>query len=160
MAAGRTVTLFEGGAFCLSGPSGDIEADSFHGLFVRDARILSSLRLEVNGQQPEPLAAEVLDPHRAVFVGRRGDDLVVERHRSIGDGLHDEVVIRNVGREPAYVEVEVGATADFASLVEVRDGGSAAAPEVNRHVTRPTTGSSAGDAAFPSCGPTTPASRP
>jgi glycogen debranching enzyme len=132
MAAGGSVTLFAGGAFCLSSRSGDLEADSFHGLFLRDARILSSLRLEVNGQAPEPLAAEVLDPHRAIFIGRRGDALVVERHRSIGDGLHDELVVRNVGSEPAYVEVEVGASADFASLVDVRDGGVVPAEVTSR----------------------------
>jgi glycogen debranching enzyme len=126
------VTLFEGGAFCISSRAGDIEAGSFHGVFLRDARILSSLRLEVNGQSPEPLAAHVLDPHRAVFIGRRGDALVVERHRSIGDGLHDEVVVRNVGSEPAYVQVDVAAGADFASLADVRDGG-AGTGEVSSH---------------------------
>ena len=69
------------------------------GLFVLDARLLSELTVLVNGERPDPLAAEVLDPHRATFVARRGDALVIERHRQIGDGLHDEIVVRNVGTE-------------------------------------------------------------
>lgn len=98
-----------------------MEAGSTEGLFVLDARLLSALTVEVNGERPEPLAAEVLDPHRASFVGRVGETLVVERHRAIGDGLHDEVVVRNVSSEAAYVEVLISADADFASPIEVRD---------------------------------------
>lgn len=120
MGAGGTVTLFEGAAFCTSAWSGDVEPAS-GGLFVLDARLLSSLAIEVNGAPPEPLAAQILDPHRASFVGRIGESLVIERHRSIGDGLHDEVVVRNVGSEAAYVEVMVRAEADFASPIDVRD---------------------------------------
>jgi glycogen debranching enzyme len=122
VAAGGTLTLFEGVSCCLAAPSGDIDGDSFHGLFVRDTRLLSTLRLLVNGEEPEPLVAEVLDPHRAVFVARQGASLVIERHRTIGDGLHDELVVRNVGGEPAYVEVGILAAADFAPLVDIRDG--------------------------------------
>lgn len=85
-----------------------------------DARLLSELAVEVNGLLPEPLAAQVLDPHRATFVARLGETLVVERHRAIGDGLHDEVVVRNVGEEACYVEVVVTAAADFASPLDVR----------------------------------------
>jgi glycogen debranching enzyme len=122
MGAGGSVTLFEGVTFCTSAPTGDIEPGSFQGLFCGDDRLLSALALRVNEGVPEPLAAEVLDPHRAVFLGRRGDTLVVERHRSISNGLRDDVVIRNVGREPAYVSVDLSAAADFASLTAVRDG--------------------------------------
>jgi glycogen debranching enzyme len=122
MGAGGTVTLFEGAAFCASSATGDIDAGTTEGLFVLDARLLSSLVVEINGKRPEPLAAEVLDPHRATFVARLGETLVLERYRSIGDGLHDELVVRNVGGEACYVEVVVSADADFASPLEVRDG--------------------------------------
>src|SRR3990170_4392128 len=121
MAAGGTVTLFEGAAFCTSSTSGDIDPAT-QGLFVLDARLISELSIEINGERPETLAAEVLDPHRATFVARIGETLVVERHRSIGDGLPDEIVVRNVGSEASYVEVAVTAEADFASPLAVRDG--------------------------------------
>jgi glycogen debranching enzyme len=130
--AGGSVTLFEGAAFCASSATGDIDAGTTEGLFVLDARLLSSLVVEVNGRRPEPLAAEVLDPHRATFVARLGETLVLERDRSIGDGLHDELVVRNVGGEACYVEVVVSAAADFASPLEVRDGVAATAEVTSR----------------------------
>lgn len=120
MAIGGTVTLFEGAAFCTCSASGDITPGSSEGLFVLDARLLSALVVTVNGAPPDSLAAQVADPHRATFVGQRGDALVVERHRRLGDGLHDELVVRNVGTEASYVEVAVSAAADFASPAEVR----------------------------------------
>jgi glycogen debranching enzyme len=121
MASGGSVTLFEGAAFCASSPTGDIEAGTTQGLFVLDARLVSSLVVEINGCRPEPLAAEVLDPHRATFVARIGETLVIERFRAIGDGLHDEIVVRNTGEEATYVEVVVTAAADFANPIDVRD---------------------------------------
>ena len=38
---GATVTLVEGATFCLSDGRGDVLAGRSHGLFVRDARVLS-----------------------------------------------------------------------------------------------------------------------
>jgi glycogen debranching enzyme len=133
MPAGGMVTLFDGAAFCTSSASGDIGAAPTEGLFVLDARLLRELTVTVNGRRPDPLAAEVLDPHRAAFVARLGESLVIERHRHIGDGLHDEIVVRNVGTEAAYVEVVVTAAADFASPADVRQH-RFAPPEIDGRV--------------------------
>jgi glycogen debranching enzyme len=119
---GGTVTVFEGSTFCTSSSQGDIEPGTAQGLVALDARLLSAFGLRLNGQVPEALAAEAIDPHRVTFVGRCGDTLVVERHRDVGDGLRDDVIVRNVGPEPAYVEVEVVVGADFAPPSEVRRG--------------------------------------
>jgi glycogen debranching enzyme len=124
---GGTVTLFEGATLCTSGTNGDIEPGGTQGLFGLWSRLLSSFHLVVDGATPEPLGHHTGDPNQATFVGRVGDGLVVERHRSIGDGLRDDVVIRNVGAEPAYVSVEVLADADFQSPQRVRAGGDEAA---------------------------------
>ena len=56
--AGGTVTLVEGSSFCISGRSGDMAPGSPQGLFFRDTRFLSRFELRVNGQAPEPLAAD------------------------------------------------------------------------------------------------------
>src|SRR3954451_19343944 len=66
-----TVTLIEGSTFCLSGRSGDISAAGEPGLFFRDTRFVSSLRLEVSGQSPDPLTARVLEPFAGEFLSRR-----------------------------------------------------------------------------------------
>ncbi|MGH9139105.1 MAG: glycogen debranching N-terminal domain-containing protein, partial [Acidimicrobiales bacterium] len=119
--AGDTVTVLEGATFCVASTSGDIVAGTTQGVFFLDARILSELSLTVNGSAPEPLAAEVAEPFHATFVSRAGETLVVERNRYLGDGMREDIVVRNVGGEPAYLRVEVAAAADFASPADVRE---------------------------------------
>src|SRR5256885_4168264 len=53
---GARLTLVAGSAFCISAASGDIMAARPHGLFFRDTRFISTLRLLVDGEPPELLA--------------------------------------------------------------------------------------------------------
>ena len=124
-----TVTLVEGSAFCISGRSGDMAPGSPQGVFFRDTRFLSRLDLRVNGQQPEPLAAESLDPFSATFAlrtrpraGRADSPLMLFRHRYVGRGMREDLVVRNYGEEPAYCSIELLFDADFADLFEVKAG--------------------------------------
>ena len=124
-----TVTLVEGSSFCISGRSGDVVPGSPHGLFFRDTRFLSRLELRVNGQQPEPLAAEVMEPFSASFVlrtrprsGHVDSALVVFRSRHVGRGMREDIVVWNYGEEPAYCSVEIQVGADFADLFAVKEG--------------------------------------
>ena len=123
-----SVTLVEGSSFCISSPNGDIQADRPHGLFVRDARILSGWSLTVDGQVLESLTAEMKEPYRAVFVGRvpRADGyadspLIVERLREVGAGLQEQITVRNYSVQPVECTVTVTAAADFADLFEVKE---------------------------------------
>jgi glycogen debranching enzyme len=124
-----TVTLVEGQAFCISLASGDILAGLPHGVFYRDTRFLSELRLRVNGRSPEPLAANATDPFSAAFVlrdhpqvGYADSPLMVFRHRYVGRGLREDIVVRNFGVEPAFVGLELFVDVDFADLFEVKEG--------------------------------------
>ena len=90
---GGVVTLVEGPAFAISLPSGDMLPGFPHGVFFRDTRFLSELRLRVNGQWPEPLAATTIDPFSAAFVlrdqpqaGLADSHLMVFRNRYVGRG--------------------------------------------------------------------------
>ena len=123
------VTLVQGSAFCISGRSGDLSAGAPHGLFFRDNRFLSRFELRVNGQQPEPLAASTNDPFSAVFVsrthpqpGRSDSTVLVFRHRYIGRGMREDLVVRNYADEPSYCQIELVLEADFAHLFEVKEG--------------------------------------
>ena len=87
------VTLVEGSSFCISSRSGEIDPAHPQGLFFRDTRFVSELRLTLNGTPPEPLAATTTDPFSAVFVlrghpsrGRADSHLVLFRRRYIGRG--------------------------------------------------------------------------
>ncbi|MGH9243425.1 MAG: amylo-alpha-1,6-glucosidase [Acidimicrobiales bacterium] len=137
------VILVEGSSFSISTRSGDITPGGTAGIFFLDARVISELRLLVNGDAPEALAAHVGEPFAATFVGRgpQGEaqidsTLVVERHRYVGQGLREDIVVRNLGAEATYVSIDVIVDADFASVRSVRTGRvrSRAAPDVTRDV--------------------------
>ena len=128
-AQGGTVTLVEGSAFCISGTSGDIQPGSAQGLFFRDTRFLSGLELHVNEQRPEGLAARRTGPFSATFVsrsqppaGRADSTLMVVRHRYVGRGMREDLVVRNFGEEPAYCSIRLRCSADFANLFAVKEG--------------------------------------
>jgi glycogen debranching enzyme len=124
-----TVTLVQGQTFCLSERTGDMQSDLPHGLFVFDTRVLSRWQLRLNGHLVEPLAVEVTEPFSASFVGHGAPapghadaDLVVYRHRHIGRGLRERIVIENHGLRSAEVLVEIACDVDFADLFEVKEG--------------------------------------
>ncbi len=99
------------------------------GLFYRDTRFLSEMELRVNGHVPEPLAATTTDPFSASFVlrdhplrGRADSHLVIFRHRYVGRGMREDVVVCNFGEEPAFCAIELSLNCDFADLFEVKEG--------------------------------------
>ena len=105
---GGLTTLVEGPAFAISLSSGDMVPDAPHGVFFRDTRILTELRLRVNGHWPEPLAATTLDPFSASFVlrdqpaaGEADSHLMIFRNRWIGRGMREDLAVYNYGTAPA-----------------------------------------------------------
>jgi glycogen debranching enzyme len=123
------VTLVEGASFCLCTPSGDLAGVEPHGVFFRDTRILSRWDLRVDGQAPESLAAMTPEAYRGIFLGRlprrsgRTDsNLLIQRDRRVGNGLREDLLIRNSAGEPAACTVTVTVEADFADLFDVKDG--------------------------------------
>jgi glycogen debranching enzyme len=124
-----TVTLVEGPAFCISGRTGNMHAPFPEGLFYRDTRFLAEMELRVNGHVPEPLAATTTDPFSASFVlrdhplrGRADSHLVIFRHRYVGRGMREDIVVCNFGEEPAFCAIELSLNCDFADLFEVKEG--------------------------------------
>jgi glycogen debranching enzyme len=126
---GGTVTLVEGSGFCVSGRTGDLAPDAAQGLFFRDTRQLSRWQLLVDDHVPEPLTVVTDHPFSAVFVsrarpraGRADSTLLVMRHRYVGDGMREDIVLRNLAAEPAACTVTLNIDADFADLFEVKEG--------------------------------------
>ena len=104
---GATVTLIEGSNFCISEPGGDITPGQPQGLFVQDTRVLSQWTLAIDGRTAEPVTVQQADPYAAAFIGRlpppRGAPadaaMLVTRHRYIGDGMREDIAIRNTARQ-------------------------------------------------------------
>src|SRR4051812_25284026 len=124
-----SVTLVEGSSFCICTPAGDLGSAGPNGVFFRDTRILSRWDLRVDGELPDPLTAMIPAPYRGTFLGRlsrrfgRTDtNLLVQRERRIGNGLREDLMLRNPGAEPTTCSVTVALEADFADLFEVKEG--------------------------------------
>ncbi|HLJ06976.1 MAG TPA: glycogen debranching N-terminal domain-containing protein, partial [Acidimicrobiia bacterium] len=127
--SGDTTTLVEESTFAISSRGGDLTAPGPQGLFVRDTRILSRFELLVNGERPEPLAAAGEEPFSAVFVtrlqprpGRADSTLMVFRARYVGQGMREDLVIRNFADEATFCSVELFFDSDFADLFAVKEG--------------------------------------
>ncbi|BBX31781.1 amylo-alpha-1,6-glucosidase [Mycolicibacterium mageritense DSM 44476 = CIP 104973] len=126
---GDTVTLVEGGTFCLSERRGDVLAGRSHGLFFRDARVLSRWQLHVDGQPPEPLSVQTPEAFAAQFIMRRAprvgvadSTLLLVRDRLVADGMRETISLHNLDVEPTVVALELFADADFADLFTVKEG--------------------------------------
>ncbi len=123
------MTLVEGGTFCLSNRLGDVEPGRPHGLFFRDARVLSRWELLVDGRPAEPLSVLSPEAFIARFVMRRppkaglaDSTLLVVRERIVADGMHELLTLENMGREPTAVTLELHVDADFVDLFAVKEG--------------------------------------
>ncbi len=124
---GGTVTLVEGSTFCICESGGDIAQGPPHGLFVRDTRVLSHWALTIDGWTPEPLTVQRSESYAATFIGHlppRGgtasNTLLVIRRRYVGNGMREDITIRNTAQHPAACVVTLAAAADFADLFEVK----------------------------------------
>ena len=143
------VTLVDESTFAISGGAGDISPGAAQGLFFRDTRIVSRFEVLVNGAQAEPLAAVTDDPFSATFVsrnlpapGRADSTLMVFRSRHVGQGMREELTLRNFSDEATACTVEVLVDADFADLFAVKEGrvsaGANAGAVTTEVVDRPT----------------------
>ena len=122
-----SVTLLDGPCFCIASGTGDIDARHSHGLYFLDTRIISALTLLVNGVAPERLDVVQDEPFAATFIGRAAplpgaldSTLLIERRRRVGAGMRDELIVRNLGEEASYCQIELRVDADFADVADVR----------------------------------------
>jgi glycogen debranching enzyme len=129
------VTLVEGPAFCISDASGDVRPGGQHGVYFLDTRFVSGLVLRVNGEEPEPLAAVPDEHFAAAFLARarprdgaRDSTILVLRYRYLGQGMREDIVVRNLAREATYCAIELRIEADLADLHAVRAGRPIATP--------------------------------
>jgi glycogen debranching enzyme len=125
---GSEVTLVEGSTVCIGSATGDLTPAAVHGLFFRDTRILSRWQVRVDGHEPLPLTVERPDPFSAVFVartapppGRADSTVLVRRHRFIGGGMREDLMLENLSGEVVACTVSVLVESDFADLFEVKE---------------------------------------
>lgn len=123
------VTLMEGTTFCISDALGNIAGQRSCGVFVRDTRMLSRWVLSATGRRLDPLRVHHHSPHAATFIALvtpvapgGGEDLLLTRTRLVGDGMREDITVRNTGRSRTRIELRLQGSADFADLFEVKEG--------------------------------------
>jgi glycogen debranching enzyme len=127
------LALKSGAMFVCARPDGDILAAraSGEGLYARDTRHLSELRLTIEGLSPVLLSSSMQSGHHAVINAtnptlRSGDvdvpqeTLNVRRTVLIADRLYYRVRVRSFHPETVATRVELVLGADFADVFEVR----------------------------------------
>jgi len=129
LAAAGTVTLVEGATFCICARNGDIKPGAEQGLFFRDTRFLSRFQLTVDNLELDPLGTQCPAPYAGTFITRQpprsgtaDSTLLVVRQRYVGNGMREDIVVRNLGRETAGVILSLEIDADLAGLFEVKEG--------------------------------------
>ncbi|MGW4772835.1 amylo-alpha-1,6-glucosidase [Nocardia sp. NPDC004278] len=123
------VTLVEGSTFCISEDGGVISPNRPEGLFVRDTRVLSRWRLTVDGLPPQPLTVQHAEPYSATLLartpprpGRADSTALVSVARHVGDGMREDLTVRNLSGAAISCVVALELDADFADLFEVKEG--------------------------------------
>jgi glycogen debranching enzyme len=121
------LTILEGSTFCICDERGDIDGET-HGLFAEDTRFLSRLCLTLNGAKPLLLSSGKVEYFSAAFFLRNApagglpqDSLSIVRHRFVGDGMQDHVVVQNQSMEPLAFQLELELGTDFADILSVKE---------------------------------------
>src|SRR3712207_4898888 len=96
-----SVSVVSPGAYCASDEVGDFDGLSGLGLFYRDVRHLSGLRLRINGVLPMPLASWTRgsEAEFALSAGVGVGGIGVVRRRSLGGGMEEEILLSNRSEE-------------------------------------------------------------
>jgi glycogen debranching enzyme len=121
------LTILEGSTFCICDERGDIDGAT-QGLFADDTRFLSLLRLTLNGARPLLLSSGKVEYFSAAFFLRNPlagdlpqDSLSIVRHRFVGDGMQDHIIVQNQSMEPLTCEIGIELGADFEDILSVKE---------------------------------------
>jgi glycogen debranching enzyme len=121
------ITILEGSNFCISDQNGDFTFAT-SGLYAYDTRFLSRLELTVNGRRPLLLSAGKAEYYSAAYFlrnppvdGLRQDSVSIARHRFVGEGMQDRLLVQNQTRKPASFELALEFGNDFADIFAVKN---------------------------------------
>src|SRR5438067_4126657 len=121
------VNVLEGSTFVVSDVRGDVQEATVAGFFHDDTRYLSRFVLTVNDHKLDSLTAGNINYYSAAFYltnpdmpGLKPRSISVRRSRFAGDGLTEEIWIKNHLDTPVSLQVRLLCAIDFADLFEVK----------------------------------------
>src|SRR5207244_2587974 len=127
------LSINHGATFMVTDLGGEIQADTEQGVFADDTRFVSYYAIFANGLPWQRLnsAATAYYAARiyltnAVVPTEDGDvpagTLSLVIHRTVADGIHEDLDIANHGLVPVRFNLEIALRSDFADLFEVKLG--------------------------------------
>ena len=119
----QSTNLVRGATVCVTDDTGELRAEAQQGVYHRDIRVLSRLRLTVDGHQPQLLSSrrEGADGAHQVFAAATDPHgtptALLLRHRRVDGSVRDRYEVRTFAAARNLV-VELDLEADFAPLVK------------------------------------------
>lgn len=115
-------------AFAASPRDGQLTGTGVDGFYDHDRRLLHTLRLLVDGREPEPIGVQQLGPDRVKFTavhrytqdGTDDPSVIVERTRTAGG--EELLTVRNTGTLPRRLQVSLTAATDLVGVADVKRG--------------------------------------
>jgi glycogen debranching enzyme len=119
--------------FAVSARDGSMRPGEFSGdgLWSGDTRLLSQLRLLVDGAEPRPVGVKAADVWASFEL--EADRVTLTRLRFVDGGLRERITVTNPGAGTVYAVVELEVAADFAAMLGIRG----AVPELASPVSVP-----------------------
>ncbi|HJT38125.1 MAG TPA: glycogen debranching N-terminal domain-containing protein [Actinomycetota bacterium] len=121
------VNVLEGSTFVVSDVRGDVQESTVAGFFHDDTRYLSRFVLTVDDRKLDSLSAGNINYFSAAFYltnpdmpGLKARSISARRARFVGDGLREEIWIKNHLDTPIRIRVRLLCAIDFADLFEVK----------------------------------------
>jgi glycogen debranching enzyme len=113
------VSLVSPGAYCGSDAAGDVVGTG-EGLFYKDTRHLSRFVLKVDDGTLAPRSTRARGSMAEFSLVAAEGEIQVSRHRELGGGMREEILLKNASSSPVEVRVKLECDADFMDLFEVR----------------------------------------
>jgi glycogen debranching enzyme len=137
--------LYAGHTLLVSSPDGIVRGDGYEGLYHHNTRVIERWRHFIDGQEPKFVSASPVDawsmlayyvaPHVLQQVpGLKAEEkgLVLQVNRFIGDGMHEDISLRNYTATDVKCAFAWDVASDFADLAEAQEGRRRQQGEVRR----------------------------
>jgi glycogen debranching enzyme len=125
------LTINEGSVFMVTDERGEMDANSEHGVFAGDTRLVSYYRLYINGEPWTLLTSAAVNYYAArielvnpALLTDEGDlpanQVGFTLRRRINQGIHEDLDVISYAMQPVHFQLEVTLRSDFADIFEVR----------------------------------------
>ena len=125
------LTINNSGTFMVTDLAGEIAADTEQGLFANDTRFVSYYSISANGRSWKRRTSSTPTYYSARIYLTNAQFSTIEDEvvagtlalvvtRSVSDGVHEDLDIRNFGLKPVRFNLEIALRSDFADIFEVK----------------------------------------